>query len=104
MTAPGCCGADKLPEQLNDRQRRARRIVGVASLGLGVLAARRAGGPGALAAAGAGWFGVSHLVAAQTGYAGCPELGAIPSVLLSRDVDVGCLPWKLADRRLGLTS
>lgn len=104
MTAPGCCDTDEPLEQLNDRQRRARRIVGVTSLALGVLAARRAGAPGALAAAAAAWFGVSHLVAARTGYAGCPELGAIPSVLLGREVNVGCVPWQLADRRLGLTS
>lgn len=104
MTAPGRCTGAELAEPLNDRQRRARRIVGVGSLGLGVFAARRRGVPGALAAAAAAWFGVSHLVAAQTGYAGCPELGAIPSVLLGREVHVGCVPWQLADRRLGLTS
>lgn len=104
MTAPGCCDADELPGQLNDRQRRARRIVGVASLSLAGLAARRAGVSGALAAAGAGWFGVSHLVAARTGYAGCPELGAIASLLLGREIHVGCVPWQLADRRMGLIS
>jgi hypothetical protein len=104
MTAPRCCDADELPGQLNDRQRGARRIVGVASLGVAGFAARRAGMPAALAAVGAAWFGVSHLVAARTGYAGCPELGAIPSVLLGREVHVGCVPWQLADRRFGLTS
>ena len=103
MTVPGCCATDELPEQLNDRQRRARTLVGIASLGLAILAARRAGVAGTLAAAGAGWFGASHLVAARTGYAGCPELGAIASVVLRRDVHVGCVPWQIADRRLGLT-
>jgi len=38
--------------------------------------------PATIAAAAASWFGASHLVAACTGYAGCPELGEIPSVLL----------------------
>lgn len=104
MTIPGCCNADQLPEQLNDRQRRARTVVGVASLGLAALAARRSGRLRAWVAAAAGWFGASHLVAARTGYAGCPELGAIPSMLLGRDVHVGCVPWQIADRRLGLTA
>jgi hypothetical protein len=104
MTALGCCSVEELPGPLNDRQRRARTLVGVASLGLAVLAARRAGILGAVGAAGAGWFGASHLVAARTGYAGCPELGAIPSVLLGREVPVGCVPWRIADRRFGLAA
>ncbi len=58
----------------------------------------------ALGAAAASWFGASHLVAARTGYGGCPELGAIPSVILGREVQVGCVPWRIADRRLGLSS
>lgn len=102
MTRPGCCHPNELPERLNDRQRRARSIVGIASLGLAALAGRRAGAPGTLAAAGTSWFGASHLVAARTGYAGCPELGAIASLLLGRDVHVGCVPWQITDRRLGL--
>lgn len=96
----GCVG--ETPHPLNDRQRRARNVVGAASLGLGILAARRAGVLGTLGAAGAGWFGASHLVAARTGYSGCPELGAIPSVILRRDVHVGCAPWQIVDQRLGL--
>ena len=104
MTIPGCCSVDQLPGQLNDRQRRARTVVGVIALGLAALAARRSGRLSVLATAATGWFGGSHLVAARTGYAGCPELGAIPSVLLGRDVHVGCVPWQIADRRLGLTA
>lgn len=50
MSALGRCNADEL---LNDRQRRARTVVGVASLGLAVLAARRPDVLGTLAAAGA---------------------------------------------------
>lgn len=94
MTLAGCCDAGELPEPLNDRQRHARTIVGIASLGLAIFAARRAGVAGTLAAASAGWFGASHLVAARTGYAGCPELGAIASLILRRDVQVGCVPWR----------
>lgn len=47
------------------------------------------------------WFGISHLVAAVTGYRGCPELGAIPSVMLARPVVTRCGPWERIDRRLG---
>jgi hypothetical protein len=46
------------------------------------------------------WFGISHLVAGVTGYEGCPELGAIPSVMLARPVVTGCGPWERIDRRL----
>jgi hypothetical protein len=102
MTAGGCC-CNEQPEQLNDRQRSARKLVGLVSLGTAVLATRRSGVLSNLGAAGAGWFGASHLVAARTGYGGCPELGAIPSVILGRDVQVGCVPWRIADRRLGLS-
>lgn len=103
MSTPACASVHAQRAALNARQRRARTVVGLASLGLAVLAARRADGLGALAAAGAGWFGASHLVAAGTGYAGCPELGAIPSVLMRRDVHLRCIPWQIADRRLGRT-
>jgi hypothetical protein len=104
MTALGCCSVEALPERLNDQQRHARTVVGLLSLGAAVLAARRAGALGTLGAAGASWFGLSHLVAARTGYAGCPELGAIPSVILRRDVAIGCVPWRIADRRLGIAT
>src|SRR5260221_299752 len=46
------------------------------------------------------WFGISHLVAGVTGYQGCPELGAIPSVMLARPVATSCGPWERIDRRL----
>jgi hypothetical protein len=104
MASLGCCTVEELPEQLNERQRGARTVVGVASLGVAILAARRPGVISVLGAAGAGWFGASHLVAARTGYAGCPELGAVASVVLRREVRVGCVPLRTADRRLGLTT
>jgi hypothetical protein len=93
MTIPGCCNVDRLPEQLNDRQRRARTVVGVASLAVAALVARRSRRLSTLAATTSGWFGISHLIAARTGYPGRPELGAIVSLLLGRDVHVGCVPW-----------
>jgi hypothetical protein len=46
------------------------------------------------------WAGFSHLVAAVIGYAGCPELGAVSSLLLRRDVRTGCSPWCRADSQL----
>jgi len=104
MASLGCCTVEELPERLNDRQRSARTAVGVSSLAVAMLAARRPGVISGLAAAGAGWFGASHLVAGRTGYAGCPELGAIPSVVLGREMQVGCVPWRIADRRLGLST
>ena len=98
----GCC-AGELPSRLGGRQRAARAVVGAGSIGIALITARRAGALGVMATAGAGWFGASHLVAALTRYPGCPELGAIPSAVLGREVQVGCVPWRLVDRRLGLT-
>jgi hypothetical protein len=46
------------------------------------------------------WLGVSHLVAAATAYRGCPEIGAIPSLLLRRTVITNCTPWERLDRRI----
>jgi hypothetical protein len=46
------------------------------------------------------WFGVSHLVAAATAYRGCPEVGAIASLVLRRHVITTCSPWERFDRRL----
>jgi hypothetical protein len=46
------------------------------------------------------WLGLSHLVAAVTAYRGCPEVGAIPSLLLRRHVITRCTPWERLDRRL----
>ena len=51
-----------------------------------------------------GWFGVTHVLAALVAYPGCPELGAVPSLLLRRDVKLGCGPWRWLDARLHLTA
>jgi hypothetical protein len=48
----------------------------------------------------AAWFGASHLVAAATGYRGCPELGAIASLVLRRRVSTVCKPWERFDEWL----
>lgn len=91
-------------EPLGRRARLARALAGLAFLLLaGALASR--GLPGAIAlwplALVPTWFGISHLVAAQAGYRGCPELGAIPSVWLGRPVGTACGPWERIDRLLG---
>jgi len=46
------------------------------------------------------WLAVSHLVAAATSYRGCPEIGAIASLLLRRRVLTSCKPWEAFDRRI----
>ncbi len=35
-------------------------------------------------------------------YRGCPERGAIPTLVLGRRVETRCGPWELLDARLGL--
>jgi hypothetical protein len=46
------------------------------------------------------WLGISHLVAAATAYRGCPEVGAIPSLILRRRVITSCRPWEQIDQRI----
>jgi hypothetical protein len=88
---------------MSQAARGARALAGVGFLALaGALSAREVPGrislwPASLVPA---WFGVAHLVAAATGYPGCPEIGAIPSVLLDRPVGSPCGPWERLDRRL----
>lgn len=85
------------------RPRLARALAGVVFLLLaGALATRSLPGGVALwpVALVPTWYGISHLVAAQIGYRGCPELGAIPSVWLGRPVATGCGPWDRIDRLL----
>lgn len=48
----------------------------------------------------AGWFALSHVVAGITAYPGCPELGAIPSLIPGASVRTRCGPWKLLDARI----
>lgn len=90
------------PSQLLPGRLRAARAVA----GLGFLAIA-----GSVGRSGVGipvsfialWLGASHLVAAGTGYRGCPELGAIPSLVLGRHVATVCGPWGRIDRLLERT-
>lgn len=106
----GACGAagsveaeeraDAEARPMAFRLRAARALAGLGFLlAAGGLSSRSVPGrivlwPVALVPA---WFGISHLVAAQIGYRGCPEIGAIPSVLLARRVATGCGPWERID-------
>lgn len=103
----GCCsdndGSASSNAPMGRNARRARAIAGVGFLAIaGALGARQLPGrialwPMALVPT---WFGISHLVAGVTGYEGCPELGAIPSVMLNRPVTTSCEHWRRIDRRI----
>jgi hypothetical protein len=101
----GCCsqegGVAESQAPMAPAARRSRAMAGLAFLLLaGAMGTRRL--PGAVALWPASlvptWFGISHLVAGVTGYRGCPELGAIPSVMLGRPVGTGCELWERIDR------
>jgi hypothetical protein len=88
-------------ERLPAEARATRKRVGIAFLLVSLL-------PAGLALSGwtllwalaflACWFGVSFLVASVTGYPGCPEVGAIPSLVLRRDIRTRCRPMERIDR------
>lgn len=87
---------------LSEPQRRARGLAGLGLLGLAAAALRWPRTLGIPTSLAAGWLGAAHLVAAAIGYRGCPELGAIPTLLLGRRVETRCGPWERLDARLGL--
>jgi hypothetical protein len=103
----GGCPRSETQAPGSSMSRPARRARAAAGLGFlaaaGALSTRQLPGRIALwpAALVPTWFGISHLLASVTGYPGCPELGAIPSVILDRPVSTGCGPWGRIDRRLG---
>jgi hypothetical protein len=104
----GCCvdeatTGDVIEPTMLRRARAARAGVGLAQLALGgTLASRKLPGRIALwpVALIPTWFGISHLIAAMIGYRGCPELGAIPTVMQGRPVGTVCEFWVRLDRRL----
>ncbi|MGD9658508.1 MAG: hypothetical protein AB7U61_12880 [Methylocystis sp.] len=99
-----CCNNDSADwRPLNAGQRRARLVAGVVLLSLALALPWSSAGWIALAVA-AGWLGATHVLAAAMAYPGCPELGAVPSLLLGRWVRIGCTPWRWADARLRLTA
>jgi len=105
LLSGGCCPQNARPPALRTTMsraaRRSRAAAGLVFLVLaGGLASRRL--PGSIALWPTSivptWFGISHLVAGVTGYQGCPELGAIPSVVLGRPVGTSCELWRHIDR------
>jgi hypothetical protein len=105
LLSGGCCseggGVVESRASMARGARRSRAMVGLVFLVFaGAVGTRRL--PGAIALWPASlvptWFGISHLVAGVTGYQGCPELGAIPSVMLGRPVGTSCELWRRIDR------
>lgn len=102
------------PTRLDRRGRTARAVMGIAVIaGAGLLCVWPVallagfGVPGFIVwalAIPSLWLGVSHLVAAATAYRGCPEIGAIPSLLLGRKAVTQCTPWERLDRRIGTSA
>jgi len=100
----GCCsddgGAVESRAPMSRTARQSRAMAGLLFLAIGgALGSRRLPGgialwPTSLVPT---WFGISHLVAGVTGYQGCPELGAIPSVMLGRPVGTSCKLWRRID-------
>jgi hypothetical protein len=104
LLSGGCCSENVASlEPRAPMGRTARRSRALAGLGFlvvaGALGTRRLPGRIALwpASLVPTWFGISHLVAGVTGYHGCPEIGAIPSVMLGRQVNTNCELWQSID-------
>jgi hypothetical protein len=104
LLSGGCCsgtgGSLQAQAPMSQSARRSRALAGVVFLAVaGALSSRRL--PGAIALWPASlvptWFGISHLIAGVTGYQGCPELGAIPTVMLGRPVGSDCELWRRID-------
>jgi hypothetical protein len=99
----GTCRLDTQAEghapPLAGGQRAARAIAGLGFLALAAPMLKRRSNPAGVVA---GWFGVTHLLAATTAFGGCPELGALPTLLLRRQIATECGPWDWIDARLGL--
>jgi hypothetical protein len=106
MKVPYCSecvvGEDRGPSHvIGQRQRMARAVAGVGFLALAWVSLYVPVEALAWLLAGiAVWFGISHLVAARTGYPDCPELGAIATLLTGRYVRTRCTPWAWVDRWL----
>lgn len=102
---PGCfSGSDSaaLPP-MSERGRGARLVVGLGFLALTcfMVSLSGLGWLVQVAAVVPAWFGITHLVASVTGYQGCPELGAIPTLVLKRPIATNCTVWRWIDRAIG---
>ena len=102
---PGClAGAGpEEPPPMTGRARASRLLAGLGFLALATWLwafACLGGLPLTLVAVIPAWFGVSHVLAGALGYPGCPELGAVPTLLLRRPVATTCTAWRLIDRAI----
>jgi hypothetical protein len=107
LLSGGCCSEDTMSVEsrapMGRTARWSRALAGVGFLVVaGALGTRRLPGRIALwpTSVVPTWFGISHLVAGVTGYHGCPEIGAIPSVMLGREVKTNCELWQSIDSRV----
>lgn len=103
-TAAQRCGCHAAPAEetalppLEQRQRVARVVAGGGFAALAWLCwSARVSRPLGVVA---GWFALSHVLAGITAYSGCPELGAIPSLVQGRPVPTRCTPWMRLDERM----
>ena len=96
-------GSDAGLSTMTRRARAARATVGVGFLGMAsaVLVLQPACGVVSwLTAPVLTWLGISHLVAAVTGYQGCPEIGAVASLVFDRSISTNCDIWRRIDRAM----
>jgi hypothetical protein len=102
---PGCFAGDDSADlpPMSSRGRAARLVVGLGFLALAGFIGSRSdlGWLVQVAAVIPAWFGITHLVASVTGYQGCPELGAIPSLVLKRPIATNCTVWRWMDKAIG---
>jgi hypothetical protein len=98
-----CCGDEGGEWRPLSRGQRCARLVAGLGLLMVAVALPWSGVGGIVLSLVFGWVGASHVVAAATAYRGCPELGAVSSLLLRRTVKIGCGPWRWLDARLRLS-
>ena len=101
-TAPGDGTCTAPQEPLNEPGRRSRIVWGIAigalTVALGAIAYTRLAELWPLVTV-AAWFSLSFVVAGMTAYSGCPETGAILSLLRRRPQATNCPP--LEKERIG---
>jgi hypothetical protein len=98
----GCFAGSRMAVPPTPRGRAARALAGIGFFGVAAALVTRLDGATAMAGGAlALWFGLSHLVAAATAYPGCPELGAVPSLVRGRPLGTNCEAWRRIDRVLG---
>ena len=105
---PGCFAGDDSAElpPMSRRGRAARLLAGATFLAAAAVPLRGHALPGgrlvtAAVVAVPAWMGATHLVASGSGYQGCPELGAVPSLFMERPLPTNCVAWQAIDALIG---